>query len=245
VSIVSETINRCPPHCRIIVSDRTLADDALYQLKTLHAADRRILFIEQLGAPGWREHVNWLLPKVKTEFFSIMAQDDSISDCYYEKLMEAHMQAPNLAVSFAPIIAHNLPGKSEPVRFESLPFETGLRKPAEEAIELARKWNLGIAYRGVIKRKIARTIARTPKDRFADFAWVFGLALRGHLREVKEATYHKRYHPGSAHAEWGLLTSDERLELITSELKRVFFFRPFEAKKIALELRQQFRDGRV
>ncbi len=231
IDVVSENIRCCPMDCRILISDRTLADDALSALKNLHAHDTRIYFLGKKGTPGWREHINWLLPKVKTRFFSILAQDDSISNEYYEKLLEAHQRDPRLAISFGSIIAHNLPGKSEPVRFSGLPIKTGVNKPWEEAIELAARWNLGIPYRGVIKGNCTRKVAPTPGDRFADFVWVFGIGLKGYIQEVEGALYHKRYHDRSTHLTWAPLTAEERVRFLTKELKRGLLFWPFEVKK--------------
>lgn len=236
VDVISENIKRCPKDCCIMISDRTLADDAICILKTLHAKDRRITFLGKKGTPGWRGHVNWLLPKVKTRFFSILAQDDTIADGYFEMLLEAHQRDPGLAISFGSIIAHDLPGKTEPVQFAGLPIKTGVNKPWEEAIELSARWNLGIPYRGVIKRNYARAIAPTPSDRFADFVWVFGIGLKGYLHEVKGAIYHKRYHDESAHANWRPLTSDEKIRFLEIELKRGMFLRPFELKKRVSQL---------
>lgn len=227
VPTVSETIERCPKGCRILVSDRTHEDGALAALKSAHGSDSRISFLDAKGAPGWREHVNWLLSQVHTELFSIMAQDDSIEQGYYEQLVAAHCADRRLAISFGSILAYNIPGRSGTLRFPGLPFKTAQAAPWEEAIELAARWNLGIAYRGVIRKQYARSIAPTVQDRFADVIWVFGLALHGYLREVASATYHKRYHQESVHATWSPLTIEERCRYLSAELQRRFRFRPF------------------
>ena len=87
-------------------------------------------------------------------------------------------------------------------------------------MKLDQQWNLGIPYRGVVRRRLARPIPPTPGDRFADQAWVFSIALVSHLVEVPDALYIKRYHSSNTHTDWLPLSSAERLEAFRPEIER-------------------------
>jgi hypothetical protein len=240
IDIISENIKLCPQNCQIIISDRTLLDNAVLELKKRHQNDARIIFLDKVGPAGWREHVNWLLPMLKTELFSIMPQDDSITPLYYQRLVDVMIKKPQVSLTFGPIVAHNFENNSEPVQFESLPFNTELRPTWVEAIELEQNWNLGIAYRGVIRRNLAQPIAATISDQAADIIWVFGIALRGYLTEVSDAVYHKRYHADSAHVGWRTLTVKERYNFLRRELFRQLSFKPIRLIRAQRLLRNTF-----
>ena len=236
VDIISKNIELFPPNCKIIISDQTLCDNTLEILKAKFKEDRRISFISEIATTSWRIHTNYLISKVETKYFSIMPQDDLITEGYYEKLLLAIANKKNIALSFGVIEGRNVPNEPPCIIFSSPKIDLGKLRPWQEAIILQKEWNLGIAYRGVIETKIAKPILETPNDVFADLVWVFGLALKKHLVEVKDALYIKNYHSESAHSKWKNLdnsfSKDELNKLLAREIYRSYWYNPLKIRNI-------------
>src|SRR4029078_1987486 len=76
---------------------------------------------------------------------------------------------------------------------------------ARQSVLLTR--HLGaVAYRGVNRTSALKTVPPISGNKFGDFAcdtvWMARLARAGDLVRVPRAINHKRYRPGSAHAQW-------------------------------------------
>ncbi len=218
---ISANIEWIPSDARIVISDETAEDNALDGLKRRHRRDLRITFRKKIIPSGWRLHANRLLASARTEFVAILAQDDRITPGFYEKLVAALDATPSAGVAFGPVEAEGLEGQPS-TRFPGPPFPTATRPPWREAIELDRRWNLGIPYRGVVRRDVVQPIPSTPGDRFADQIWVFGLALTAHLIEVPDAVYIKRYHADNTHSDWTQLTPEERRTALEDQVRQRF-----------------------
>lgn len=232
---ISKNIDLFPMNSKILISDRTLHDDTLKRLSNKYSNDSRITFIKRPAPAGWREHANFLIKQCKTKYFSIMPQDDSITKNYYEKLVDALDQNPSVGVSFGIINALNVPNEPKSITLSSPKIILGQLEPHIEAISLYKDWNLGIPYRGVIRKEILKPIPKTPNDLFADLIWVFGHALKNYLIEVPDAIYIKNYHSDSAHANWKSL--DRALspkvinKLLKKEIMRRLLFHPIKCTK--------------
>ncbi len=219
VETVSANIERIPARSRIVLSDETQADDALDRLAHRFRGDPRLTIRRKPGRPGWREHANALISEARTELFSILPQDDAISPGYYEKLVETLDRSPSAGIAFGTIHTVDIPvGADGPMA--GPPFALGARVPWREALELDDRWNLGIPWRGVIRRTVLLPMTATPGDRFADQIWVFGMALVAHLVEVPEAIYTKHYHLDSVHGNWAPLAIEERFVAKRKEIFR-------------------------
>lgn len=217
IDVISENISLIPVRTRILLSDVTCHDGALDILATRHSADRRLRLRRGTGSHGWREHTNLLLQSVRTEFLAILPQDDSITPLYFEKLVAALDRNPSAGISFGSLDAIYQDGTR--VVHPPPPFPLGQRPPWVEALELDQRWNLGVPYRGVVRRRLARPIPATAEDRYADLVWVFSMALVAHLVEVPDALYVKRYHHKNTHTDWSPLSSAERLAAFRPEIE--------------------------
>ncbi len=226
VDVVSDNITVAPRDARIVVSDRSQVDDALSALRTRHRGDRRIRFVSGSDGPGWRDHINTLIAASKTPLFSILPQDDSILSGHYETLVSALHDHPDAGLSFPKLRV--IREGTEETEHRPPPFTLGERPPWREAIDLQRKWNLGVPWRGVIRRRYLRPMLATPGDVWADLIWVFGIAVEAHLVEVPEAIYLKRYHSSMTHGGWAPLSDDEVLSLQLVEVERRLRRRPAE-----------------
>lgn len=216
---IASTLGRLPADALIVLSDETGSDDTAQRLARRFAGDRRIRVRIREGRPGWREHCNALIESCETELFSLLPQDDTVVAGHHERLVAALDAHPGAGVAFGRIVAEGL--REHPVRLRGPPFRPGARPPWEEAILLERRWNLGIPFRGVIRRSVLRTIPATPGDQFADQVWVFGLALTAHLFCDPRAVYVKRYHVGNTHRPWVAPSREARRSQLIGEIARV------------------------
>jgi hypothetical protein len=58
-----------------------------------------------------------------------------------------------------------------------------------------------------------------PEDRFSDVVWAFGAGLSGHLVEVADAVYVKRFHDGMTHTAWAPITTEQYVEGCAREIR--------------------------
>lgn len=217
---IVENIRRIPENTVILLSDEVSSDQAASQVARYFKGDNRIRLRLRNGTPGWREHCNALIHECETEFFSLLPQDDLIEPGYYQKLVAGLDHQPSAGIAFGTLIA--VGGRYPvPTPLHHPPFPLGLAEPWMEAIELEFRWNLGIPFRGVIRREILRPIPATPGDQFADQIWMFGMALSAHLLPVAEARYHKRYHDKNTHDRWQTPSPSERKSQLITEIKSV------------------------
>lgn len=214
---IAQNLQSFPADCRVLISDATLEDTAIDWLEDRHGGDSRVEFLRKKSEIGWRRHTNELLGRVETEFASILPQDDAIPPGYYEKLVEALDANPSVGLTFGVMNAIE-PLSASPERMPEVPFPLGQRPPYEEAIRLDREWNLGIPWRGVVRRNLLWPTPLIPYD-FADQIWTFGIALRAHLMEVPTAIYLKRYHANCTHITWKPLTGPERERILRETIE--------------------------
>lgn len=214
---VAENISRIPQDARILISDETCSDDTVQRIAAHFGEDPRIRLRRGNGSPGWREHCNALIQECDTELFSFLPQDDQIEPGYYEKLVAALDAAPAAGIAFGSLYFEG-PQFPSPSRQPSPPFPTGSLEPWMEAVDLDRQWNLGIAFRGVMRRDRMRAIPPTPGDRFADKLWIFGMALTCRLVEVSDAVYRKRIHERNTFTRWRAFTTGEWKALLKAEI---------------------------
>lgn len=217
---IAENIRRIPRNARILISDETCGDDATERIAERFGNDPRIRLRRGNGSPGWRHHCNILIRECDTEYFSILPQDDLIETAYYEKLVSALDQHRSAGLAFGALLFEGGPFPV-PEMQPALPFRTGEFAPWVEAIDLDRQWNLGIPFRGVIRREILRPIPAAPGDRFADKLWVFSLALSSHLIEVRDALYFKRIHARNTYVGWQKYGLWEWKALLAAQVRTV------------------------
>ena len=233
-------IQRIPGDALILLSDETSSDDTAQLVANRFTDDPRIRVRLCNGNSGWRAHCNALIQECGTEFFSLLPQDDLIAPGYYEKLVAALDSHPEAGLAFGTLIANG--GQfSDPVQLSSPPFKLGLLETWREAIELERHWNLGIPFRGVIRRNVLKPISPTPGDQFADQVWVFGMALAAYLLEVPDAVYFKIYHAGNTHSSWKYPQPLERKAQLTAEIRNVLGVQESAERAISL-LDQKYRE---
>lgn len=217
---IAENISRIPQDACILVSDETCGDDTARRIAERFAGDVRIRLRRGNGAPGWRAHCNFLIGECRTEYFSLLPQDDLIEPGYYEKLVAALDDTCSAGIAFGSLFFEGGPFTA-PEMQPSLPFRTGMLAPWMEAIDLDRQWNLGIPFRGVIRHETLRAIPSAPGDRFADKLWIFSMALSSHLVEVPDALYFKRIHTRNTYVSWQKYGLREWRALLAAQIRAV------------------------
>ncbi len=200
---VVDTIEKAPAWSRMVISDASHLDDSLDRLADRFRGDHRITVISRPEQLDWRGHANLLLDEATTDFFCWMPQDDLLSpELYFELLVDALEADAGRVLAFPTVLRRVTRGRIVrrevgPVRFPPPPVELGSGRPEIEAVEMLRRWNMAVAWRGVFRRVSARPIPPTVDA--PDLAWAFSLGLAGHFVEVPEARYLKRFHRDSAH----------------------------------------------
>jgi hypothetical protein len=208
---IERTLACLPASWQILISDRTLCDDALERLRQRHGQDPRLRLLARRGAAGWRDHVNTLLPLVSTPWVCIVAQDDSLEPGYLEALEESLQRHPAAGLAFGRIKGIGLEQSRARGLWDPPPPPLGVQEPWREALALDTQWNLGIPYRGLIRRELLQPIPATLGGNcFADQIWIFSIALVSHLVFVEAAVHVKHYHPGATHQHWRPMASWER-----------------------------------
>jgi hypothetical protein len=208
VDVVSANIDRiADDDVEILVSDRTLFDDALEVLRQRHTHDSRVSFLRCTGRPGWVDHYNALLRRARGRYFMWMAHDDDFEADYVSRLGAALDMNPDALLAFGRLRVIDVEGSPVEVSYlPELPIALGRMPRADEAIGLLHHWNLGIASRGLCRRdEILRrqlTIRHTPGDVDADAFWVLAVVCAGPVVVEPACSVAKRLVPGSGSAEW-------------------------------------------
>ncbi|MFM9042934.1 MAG: glycosyltransferase family A protein [bacterium] len=224
VENVCSVVEKAPEWSEVVVSDATHEDDALDQLQARLGGDPRVVFRPRAERLDWREHCNLLLAESESEYFCWMPQDDAVGpDDYFSLLVEALEGDPGAVLAFAPMSVPVRRGRGNPMRVRRnlhLPVprsdvrrrETrsidikppptlalGKTSPEEEALLLLEHWPIGVAWRGVVRRSLARAIPANDSSDHTDSLWSFSIALAGRLACVEGTRYFKHYHETSAH----------------------------------------------
>jgi len=197
------------PHAstEILISDRTCLDDAVDVLADRLSDDPRVRFVRSADGLSWIEHYNDLLHRASGDFFMWMPHDDDFPSDYLPALVGALTADERALLAFGciePILPDGSPHPTErfhcPASLLERPWSW------EVALELALDWNLGIPFRGVMRRRAVLrwglAVRPITGEVFADGYWVFALALHGPLVFVPSVSTCKRYYPTSTHAVW-------------------------------------------
>ena len=149
---------------------------------------------------GWVENTNWLIRRVKTPYFAILPQDDTVEPDYYAALVDLLEQTPTAGSACSAIQTVGRPD-AHVIRFKSVTgdLETRIRQV------------FGMSYAGVSFRAVNRSPARlrdltVPGNRFdnmfADSAWIVRQAVQGEMLYLDRPLYKKLYHDGNTHMGW-------------------------------------------
>jgi len=220
-NIVLKNIEKLVGHCKIIISDCTEEDNLLKDFETLflNAPNVRIIGRRNIGE-GWVPHWNDLMNEVNTEYFMWLSHDDEIDLSWVSKNLQNLKDNRQLAGSFGILeqIFEDGSLKEFGARFPSS-IENARNNLANQLIE---SWHLAIAVRAVWNKSKILPFLRTygPQDEWADVVWVYGILLEHPIGQISNVSYRKRWHAGSAHADWTEFDLVVLLPLLKQEIER-------------------------
>jgi len=194
--LVSETLKSIArqTHARLAVLVSVDAStDGTEEACRAFESDRRFRIVVQPRRLGWVSNVNFLLDRVRSDFFVILPHDDLIAADYVETLRAAALAEPQAIVTYSD--AQNF-GDSSQAR-----SVTGLEGPLSERVRalLVSDW-IGGPWRGLTRSSILRDGVRMVDNSFegygADALWSLTLLCRGPFERVPRRLYRKRIDPG-------------------------------------------------
>jgi hypothetical protein len=244
VENVASVVEKAPEWSEVVLSDATHEDDALGRLEQRFGDDPRVVFRRREERLDWREHCNLLLDESEAEYFCWMPQDDAVGPDDYFALLVAALEADEDAVlAFAPSSIPVRRGRGSPLKvrrnlylpiphsdvsrrdgrlIDIKPPETltlGHAPPEEDALWLLENWPIAIAWRGVVRRALARPIPANNSSDHTDSLWAFSIALAGQLVCVEETRYFKRFHQTSAHQGFSSWRPWDQADLYRAEVE--------------------------
>jgi len=204
LSIATETLrSQDYPNLEFLISDRHGADDTIERLRDTFSADPRFRFLVADDQLDWVAHYNLLLAEASGSYFVWVSHDDSYSNDFVTKLVEALERNPDAILAYARVERINMSGERLTKIKPKIPGRSWGPGPLT-AYRIALSG--GQQFHGVFRRKwlVDRKlwIRPTRHNIAADMLWVFTLATIGRTLYVQDCTYWKRYHERNTHKTW-------------------------------------------
>jgi hypothetical protein len=228
---IVENVSRAPTWSRVVISDASGLDDSAARLKELLAESPNVRVVTRNQRLDWVTHCNLLLEEAETDFFCWLPQDDILmSDDFFEQLVGAFHERPELAVAVPAVFSVHGRGRLRR-RPEFLFRRRRVTKARQDgggvdfAVASANSdapGSLGLIWKGVFRRSLARPMPTVSHGTSSDIAWAFSMAIAGEIVEVPEAGYLKRQHRQSATYLTDRTTDFELLELLLAEVSARF-----------------------
>jgi hypothetical protein len=192
------------PDAEILVSDRTVLDDAAATIAESTRHDLRVQVVAEPLGLSWTEHHRLLLHEARGRYFLWMSHDDDFPHGYVAALVERLETSPELVMAFGDLVWGMDPGvrlPDPPVRFD------GPRWGAADAARFFAYGTIGRAYRGAFDRERVLAAGIVVRDLPNDSAWadelfMLEVTLLGRPAPVTDAVSYKRLHEGNTHARW-------------------------------------------
>jgi hypothetical protein len=192
------------PDAEILVSDRTVLDDAAATIAESTRHDLRVQVVAEPLGLSWTEHHRLLLHEARGRYFLWMPHDDDFPHGHVEALVDRLETSPELIVTFGDLVWGVDPGvrlAAPPMRFD---------RPRWDAADAARFFTygtIGRAYRGAFDRERVLGAGIVPRDLPDDSAWadelfMLEVALLGRPAPVNSVVSYKRLCEGNTHVRW-------------------------------------------
>jgi glycosyltransferase involved in cell wall biosynthesis len=161
--------------------------------------DSRFRLVVQPQRLGWKEHTNWLISQVQTEFWHLQEQDDVIALTFIETLLKHAVEHPEAAAVFSDVVIFGT--WESKITMSSVTGSAFMRE-----MKLIHEHFEGVAPLGLIRTEALRMCGGLPENEFenfaADTALMAGLARWGELQRLPLELYQKRIHANNTHASW-------------------------------------------
>lgn len=206
VDNVVASVRRLPPVVtEVLVSDRTMVDDAAARLRLLLADDPRVRVIEEVRSCWWPEHCQMLIEESAGDLVMIMPHDDLPEPGWVTALIDALERHPAAVLAFGHVVLVD-EDEGIPWRWQPPHPAAGLIPPAA-AVPLLLGGAAWLGFRGLFRKQAVQDAGITlssPRDfpqrgyRGVDELWVLALALVGGLVYEPGTEVRKRMHGSSA-----------------------------------------------
>jgi hypothetical protein len=211
VENVVSNVRQLPPSVtEILVSDRTMSDNAAAVLRDRLADDPRVRVIEERRGCWWPEHCQLLLDEAAGDLVMLLPHDDNPDATWVPDLVAALDRHPGALLAFGRITLVDEDGRT-PRRWQPRHPAPGLIS-ADQAINLLVADGAWLGFRGLHRKQALRnacltlaTPPRFPRRGYwgVDQLWVFAMALSGGVIYEPAVGVRKRMHAHSATAVTG------------------------------------------
>ena len=217
LEVVRANLDRLRGHAQLLVSDATEDDDSLARLRAELDGSEGVTFLGRRDlAAGWVAHCNDLIGRADTEFFMWLPQDDDIDADWVVGGERCLDTAPDAVLAAGRLVdAGTGPGAVAPRLLAPAMADSDRQARLRAGLESAltgRLYELGLAFRGVIRREIACPLPAEPATgEWADALWALRMLTRGRFVEIVGADYVKRRYPEATHYGWRDLRTEPTL----------------------------------
>lgn len=191
---------------RIVISDRTLADNTAQQLEAIFRYDKRVTVTYRADGLSWPAHCQQLIGETKSEYMMFMPHDDIFPKSWVPVLHNALQRHPEALLAY---------GRVEWVREDgcTVSGSPSISQPPNtelggiKAVNAFLRREMWTPFRGLFRRnallesgiRVDRTSGVTWDGyRMWDELWILSVALRGSIVFDDGTVTQKRIHPGSA-----------------------------------------------
>jgi glycosyltransferase involved in cell wall biosynthesis len=154
----------------------------------------------QPGRLGWVENANWLIRRVKTPYFAILPQDDTIEPDYYAALVDLLEKTPAAGSACTAIQTVGRPD-ADVIRSQNV-----IGDLEDRISQVFRMSYAGVSFRAVNRTPANLRDLTVPGNRFdnmfADSTWIMRQAIQGEMLYLDRPLYRKLYHSGNTHMGW-------------------------------------------
>jgi hypothetical protein len=204
-NIIANVRSLPPTVTEIIVSDRTMKDDAARRLRRRLADDPRVRIITEASDLHWTEHFQTLIDEAKGELFMWMPHDDVFEATWVPMLVDTLAAHPDAWLAF---------GRLEPVEVDGVTPRPGWRprprRPGPisgwSAVRMMSQGEMGIPFRGLVRRRrvldAGITVHEANGSPLADIRWVFNVSLRAPIVFDDRTSTRKRFHQDNTFIRW-------------------------------------------
>ncbi|MGK2946930.1 MAG: hypothetical protein ACSLFP_00010 [Acidimicrobiales bacterium] len=200
--VLANIANIDVPGAEIVVSDRTVLDDAAERIRAATADDPRVRVEVDPQGIGWVDHHALLLAQARAPLAMLMPHDDDFPAGFVGALVVALAEAPDALLAFGDLHADGVAYPEPPSTLHRRPWR------AVEAAALLARWSIGVPYRWVLRVEELRArqvrLRRVGDGAWCDELFVFEVALCGPLVHVPGVECTKRFHGGSTHQRWSI-----------------------------------------
>ncbi len=190
--------NQTYENFRVLISDDCSTDNTVTLIRSFIKNDDRFTLFEQKKNLGWINNLNFLLEKATSQgkYLFILPHDDCIDFDYIKKLTRVLEDNQTAVLSFSDMEVFHFRGKTIMTCQGLHGIENKIDRMRKMLNREKRWW---LAYRGIVRSEVVRTVIPLQKNLFGhkeysmDWIWLIKLSLYGKFIRVPETLYTKYF----------------------------------------------------